>query len=194
MSSDVKFSIIVPTCGRPSLYATLVSIIRAGALEIDQVIVAADGPQPEAVRIVSTLSGRLPVRYIETAQTKNSGNHQRNEAMDFATGTHLLFLDDDDTYVDLALAKIRTHVAQVFERVYLFKMKGLAKRLFYDVLWTEKVLRMGNVGTPMACVPNITSLPRWGKDYWADFGFIQGAVSAIGREPVWVDEVIAEIR
>jgi len=194
MNSDaVKFSIIVPTCGRPSLYATLASVIAAGVRPSDQVIVVADGRQLEAQMIVSAMKDRLPLKYLETEPTNDSGNHQRNHGMDYATGSHLLFLDDDDVYVNGALTIIRKAVIQNPVRVHLFKMRGLAKRLFYDVLWTEKVVRMGNIGTPMACIPDVAAPHRWGKNYWADFGFIQSAVAATGNEPVWVDEVVAHI-
>src|SRR5262245_34950248 len=112
-SKMATFSVIVPTCGRPSLAATLESL--AGQLERgDEVLLIADGAQPEAERLWHRAG--LPGRYRETAPTADWGASQRNLGLDLARGTYLLFMDDDDAYLPGALAVMRRAVEAAPDR------------------------------------------------------------------------------
>src|SRR5262245_51048996 len=116
----VSFSVIVPTCGRPSLAATLASL--QGQLERgDEVLCIADGTQPEAERIWHRAG--LPRRYRETAPTADWGASQRNQGLDLARGSHLLFMDDDDVYTPGALAVMRRAVEADPETPHIFRMR-----------------------------------------------------------------------
>jgi hypothetical protein len=197
MTASVSLSFIVPTCGRSSLYATLVSIEKNGSAPTDQVIVVADGPQPEAQFITHALRLRLPhLIYHEHAKVLVHGGPLRNWAMPHATGTHLCFMDDDDTYGLGAILRIRERVEKEPDRILMFKMRGLAKRLLYDTLWRTPELYQGNIGTPMFIVPNVKEkLGRWGDAYCGDFEFIKTTVDKFGADRVsWIDDVVAEIR
>jgi glycosyltransferase involved in cell wall biosynthesis len=196
VAPSVRLSIIIPTCGRPSLYATLHSIVVGGVSKFDQIIVVGDGPQPEAQRIVSTFIGRLPFSYHETAPHHAVGHPQRVFGMTKATGTHLMFMDDDDVYADGAIDLVRREVSTDPGKVFIFRMKGLAKRLGYDLLWSEKRVGIGNIGTPMFVVPNVPDrLGKWTYEYAGDFAFIESTVAKTGEGAVeWREDVIALIR
>lgn len=192
---DVHFSVIVPTVGRPSLYATLHSVYKGGIQPGDTVTVVGDGPQPEAQRIVEFFKDRLSISYFETQPTRCFGHAQRTFAMRKAKGTHLTFMDDDDAYVNGVLGKVRLLASENPSRVLIFKMRGLARRLGYDMLWRDKDVRIGNVGTPMIVVPNIPEKTGvWTERYAGDFDFIESTVKNFGPDSVvWSEDVIANI-
>jgi glycosyltransferase involved in cell wall biosynthesis len=195
-SREVRLTITIPTLGRPSLYKTLHSIYLGGVSSLDKVIVVGDGPQPEAVRIVGAFSDRLPIEYYETVERRVIGGHpQRNFSMEFSTGTHLMFIDDDDAYVPGALTVVRKEVSKHDGKVLIFRMRGMSKRIGYNVLWNTIELKGGNVGTPMFVVPNEKGkLGRWKEGPCGDFFFIESTVEKFGADNlVWIDEVIAEI-
>lgn len=196
-SKDIHFSVIIPTKGRPELYATLLSVLRAGFLDGDEVIVVGDGDQPEARRIVECFKGRLRISYMETPVTRSSGGHQRMLGMSVANGTHLVFIDDDDVYRDGSFQVIRKAASENPNKIPIFKMKAMAKHLSYDILWREPKLYLGNVGTPMFCVPNVKSrLGAWSISICNDFEFIKSTVEKYSEKEdalVWMDHVIAEI-
>lgn len=184
-----RFSIIVPTCGRRSLARTLESIRRQPPEPGDEVLVIADGPEPVAEELFDR-SG-LPGRYVETAATRDWGGTQRNRGMDLATGDYLLFMDDDDVFAAGALATVRAALAAAPGLPHLFRMR------YPDggVLWTDRVLRLGNVSTQMLAWPNRPDLARWDQLHGHDYRFL---VNNLGLWPpgslVWREEVVALIR
>jgi glycosyltransferase involved in cell wall biosynthesis len=197
-AEDVRFSIIIPTQGRPELYATLLSIFRAGCSKDDEVIVVGDGEQLEARRIVECFRDRLNLSYRETDPTRSLGGPQRMLGISVAKGTHLLFIDDDDVYTEGALEFVRKIVSWNPGKISVFKMKAMAKRLPYDVIWREPRVYVGNIGTPMFCVPNVKDrLGSWGPFRMGDFAFIKSTLEKYPNGDdclLWVDRVIAEIR
>lgn len=193
----MKLSIVIPTGGRASLYATLHSVIRAGISRHDEVIVVGDGRQEEADRISSFFTDRFKIRYVETKERHhNYGHGPSNLGYSLAVGTHIARMDDDDTYTDGVFQKIRAAADEHPDKILMFKMKGLARRLSYDLLWKEKEVRLGNIGTPMFVVPNVkVKLGAWGNWYGGDHDFISATVQKFGGPDsvVWKEDVIAEI-
>ena len=95
-------------------------------------------------------------------------------------------MDDDDVFTPDALAAIRRGVAQHPERVLLFRMDN-----YGTVLWRDREIRYGNVGTPMVVVPNDSArLASWRL---GDYEFIRDSCHRLG-EPVWCEEVVAVVR
>lgn len=196
--TDIKFSFVVPTIGRYSLYATLLSIFRNGVRETDEVLVVADGVSPEASSIVATFHkiGFSNLSYHEIKKSGGVGAAPRNYAIKRASGSHLLFMDDDDVYTFGAISRVREKALSAPEKIHIFRMRGQSKRIAYNVLWQEPRLQVGNIGTPMFMVPNRQGgLPVWPDGYAGDFGFISKAVEMFGGVGAvsWVDDVIAEI-
>jgi len=164
--SDVTFSIIVPTTGRPSLTQTLASIVEQ--LEPgDEVIVLRDD------------SGDL-------------GDTPRNETMHRARGTHLLFMDDDDQYARGALATIRRFAEEHPGRIGIFRMRYLDGH----VLWRRPALEYRNVSTQLFVVPNVPGkLGRWERrgHVIGDFVFLTETAKLQG-EPIFREEIITHVR
>src|SRR5437588_3541660 len=159
------FTVVVPTIGRPSLGPALKSI--SGQLE----------PGDEIIVICNDAG--------------DQGDSARNSGVARAAGSHLIFLDDDDAYVPGALAAMRRFAAENPGRIGIFRMELVSGAR----IWTEPVLRYGNVGSPMFVVPNVPGkLGRWDQSRRAnDWAFIEETVSLQG-EPIFLDEVVARIR
>jgi glycosyltransferase involved in cell wall biosynthesis len=165
---DVTFSVLVPTSGRRrSIRATLASITEQFE------------PGDEII--------------VRCSRDQDFGHSARQSMMERAKGTHLLFMDDDDQFARGALATMRAFAREHPGRIGIFRMRYLDGQ----VLWTEPVLRLRNVGTPMLCVPNIPGkLGRWeSPDYprVADYEFVRGTAELQG-EPIFREEVVAHIR
>lgn len=119
------------------------------------------------------------------------GHAARNEALQRCNGTHLLFIDDDDTYAPGALDEIRDAVREAPDRVHLFAMRYTDG----DVLEPAWPLQIGRVSTQMMCVPNRPELlGRFGDRYEGDYDFVAGTIELRDDEPVLhTDTVIAHI-
>jgi glycosyltransferase involved in cell wall biosynthesis len=184
-------SIVMPTCGRPSLRRALESVVRQ-LRSGDEVIVVGDGVQPDAERICRAFGPS--VEYVDGVETRCFGNRQRQAGMAMAAGDYLLFLDDDDTYVPGALDAVREAAAQWLGRPMLFQ--------FIDrngaVLWRDAAVRQGNVSTQQVVFPNRSDrLGVWGDRYEGDFDFIR---STLDQWPngddavVWRPNILADCR
>jgi glycosyltransferase involved in cell wall biosynthesis len=163
----ITFTVIVPTSGRPTLGRTLDSI--AEQLE----------PGDELI--------------VSCNRDGDFGVAARDAAMPRARGTHLLFMDDDDQFAAGAFRTIRRFAGAHPDRIGIFRMR-------YDnglTLWTEPVLRLGNVSTLMFCVPNVADrLGSWRSGEIArhgDFEFIR-ATAALQGEPLFRREIVAFVR
>jgi hypothetical protein len=118
----------------------------------------------------------------------DAGDTPRNETIDRASGTHLLFMDDDDEYTKDALATIRRFADANPRRIGIFRMKHPTGPMH----WRTPELRYTNVSTQLFCVPNVPGkLGEWkhvGRRV-GDFRFISFTSAYLGSEPVFVDAV-----
>lgn len=160
-----SLTVIIPSSGRPSLKDTVDSVIHQLRPDLGDWLL------------------------VQTNNQAPWGNALRQEMMGHARTDAMLFMDDDDFYTPGALDVIRTRYAETPKRVHIFKML-YAENDF--VLWTEPVLRVGNVASQMICVPTALHCPLggWGDRYEGDFDFIHGTCQLLG-EPIWHEEVIA---
>lgn len=186
---EASLTVIVPTLGRATLDAALVSCRGA-----DEVIVCAD--TAGNVEAAQTVTARHGARFLACpADEHRQGYAQREHAIRHATGSHLCFLDDDDEFTPAAASLFRQAACDV---PVIFRM--LHHEL--GVVWDEPVLRYGNVGTPMLLVPNQLGRlghwhphvnVRWGPIAGGDYTFIRETVERMGG-PVWRPEIVAVIR
>jgi len=184
----ISLSVVTPTIGRPSLRIMLEGLLSQLS-EGDEVLVVGDGPRPEAESICRSLRNPL-VSYWETPQVMNYGNPQRNEAIARAKGTHIHFLDDDDTGEEGAIAQIRRAASESPGRPLMFRMHHQN-----TVLWRAPKVNYGNVSGQMFVAPNVPRrLGRWSGKYGADFDFIRGTLALYpeGEDAVvWRQEIVA---
>lgn len=195
----MSLSIIIPTLGRESLMQTVASLQRQ--LEpADEVLIVTDG-KVEGIGPLYGVDDR--VRVVWGPRTACWGNAQRDMGMQIATGTHLLFIDDDDVYEPGALELVRAAIADEPTLAHIFRMRfgaghpagPLGAR--HGPVWEDKSLRASNIGTPMVVLPNRPDLPRWADgddaDHLSDFVFLRRAVSRVGGA-VWHEPCIAVVR
>ncbi len=192
-------SIIVPTKGRRTLERTLRSIrLRRG----HEVIVVSDGAQQLAKKICKEVQANVPfdIRFFKGSKTNNWGNSQRNLGMKKAMGNWLMFIDDDDIYVPDAFKYIQKSLSKELSMqqatIHIFRMLDFQ----YDrqVLWQRRVPAVGNVGTPMLCLPNLEDFKgMWpdSQDYGSDQMFIQDTLNRWPKSKIsWEPDVIVICR
>lgn len=195
---EPRLSFVIPTVGRASLYETLSTIHNNGLLPCDEVIVVGDGPRREAewISLIYREKG-LNIRYRELPkQTGIYGGPARNLGISLASGTHLLFMDDDDVYCAGAIPKIRDRIMEQPDKILMFRIVGTAKRHGWDKMWADPVLRVGNVSTQMFVVPRkLELIAEWPSMRCGDCRFIEETVAKFGGldAVAWIDDVIAEL-
>jgi len=191
----IRLSIVIPTIGRKTLKDTLESIDSAGVTQLDEVIVIGDGSQPEAEEICNSFRRRMKVIYQSSRKTSQYGAHQRNIGMGIATGTHILFMDDDDRYRSGAFRVVRRALSEAPDRPHLFRIESTGDQRPFKVLWTEKEFKLGNVGTQMIALPIVDGLlGSWPNGHCADYGFLRDTLPRFGLDRIiWREEIIAEL-
>jgi glycosyltransferase involved in cell wall biosynthesis len=179
----MSLSIIVPTVGRPSLQATLASLVAQPLDPGDEVLVVGT-----AHASVMDFEDR-GVRYVPCRMGHNWGCTERALGIAQARGTHLGFLDDDDTWGPGARAAIADAMMQTPTQPVLFRMRYPDGR----VLWKTPLMICGNVGTGMILIPNDrTRLGQWSSRYEGDFDFLR-TMKWPPNEIVWRTEVITRL-
>ena len=160
--TNMSISFIIPSMNRVSLHRTISSIEVRSG---DEVLVEFDLPP-----------------------SKRWGNDQRNKAMARATCDYIAFIDDDDMYVEGHREIMERAITENPGKPNLFRMQYPNG----DVLWKEKEIVPGNLGSPMILVPNNKQmLYHWpGGRNMADFLFIEGW-GWKDDDIIWRSEVIA---
>lgn len=168
---------IVPTVGRTSLFATLRSIDPWPG---DEILVVSDDP--------SHVPDMPQVRHVLCPKGGDWGHAERNYATQFARGSHIAHIDDDDVYAPGTRALMADALLKATNKPVIFKMQfpnGLT-------LWQEPVVRCGNLGTPCFLIPNQPSmLGSWGSFVGGDCGFLESSKWSLTEDYVWRPEVIA---
>ncbi|MCU6726490.1 dTDP-Rha:alpha-D-GlcNAc-pyrophosphate polyprenol%2C alpha-3-L-rhamnosyltransferase [uncultured Clostridium sp.] len=89
-------SVIVRTCGRPSVLRETLLSLRNQVYDNIEIIVVEDG-KPTAENMIKTQFGDLNIRYVATEEKKGR-SFAGNIGMTLASGKYLNFLDDDDVF------------------------------------------------------------------------------------------------
>jgi glycosyltransferase involved in cell wall biosynthesis len=145
-----SISVVVPTCGRPTLQRALESVRPQMGTE-DEIIVVGDGKQPSARRTVVACNDKR-IRYFEHGPTAFWGNAQRNFGTQLARGAYIAFLDDDDFYSETALSDIRKAAVEYPGQPMMFRIR------FHDppfLKWREPVFADENISGGSFVVPNV---------------------------------------
>lgn len=185
-------TVIVPTTGRPSLSATLLSF--AGDLcATDAVIVMTDGKQEGASWLVQQYANLYPGpdwACIRASTHGNWGHPLRNEAIErYVETTHVWTIDDDDIAEEGAFRAMREHMGDPWA---LFRMTfGPGHFANGITCWRFAKPTMGDIGTPMMFAPVCGA--RFGDCYTGDWDYFKALSSELG-DPVMCEEVVAIIR
>lgn len=123
----------------------------------------------------------------------DKGAWARNIAMRRASGTHLMFLDDDDVFLPNAFADARKAIAETPTQPILFRVRyprdnGLLNwRRSDGLVW-------GEISTLGIVVPNTPLLPQWDGVNWTNHEskFMIEACNVLPKPVVFRPEVIAE--
>lgn len=173
-------SFIVPTLCRPSLAKTLASI---ECWPGDEIIVVCD------VQLNAHMQSFITdvARVVHCPPGGDWGHTERNVATPLARGRYLAHIDDDDVYVKGTRALMADAIAKTPDRPVLFKMRypnGIT-------LWSDPVLRCGNVGTPMILIPNVPEkLGQFRPFVGGDCAYLE-EMKWDKKEIVWRPEIIA---
>lgn len=193
-------SVVLPTCGRLSLAASVTSVLPELAPE-DELIIVGDGSHDQKyARGVARVGGSMtdgPVWYLETTVPGSVyGNGQRQAGTDHARGTHIAYLDDDDVWNPGTGDLFREAAKTDHEAVHIFRAEWGSGHHWHGILWQDKELRQGNIGVPQVLWPNTGPLPLWmaynALQTVSDFGWMQAA--ADGKRLVWHEEIVATVR
>ncbi len=189
----ITFSLIIPTISRPTLARTLLSLENQEWIYGDEILIVGDGPNPQARNFLKQF--KLPFKYLETETKLGYWGHEiRNwiNEKEIAKGSYLLNLDDDDVYLPNTIKNIRRILLENPTNIpHIFKMEFQHDK---NIIWKDKELKYGNVGTPMFVVPNIKEkLGKWENYHGGDLAFIKETLAKYNNEIIWREEVIANI-
>lgn len=182
-AQEIRLSLIVPTIGRVSLKVVLAQLRQQMTL-VDEVLVIGDGPV--GMRdTVQSFGGQF--RYYEHGPDHVWGYPQREYALAYAQGSHLMFVDDDDRLCPDALRNVREALTESPTSPHLFRMYH-----HRTSIWRKRELIEGNIATQMFVLPKSPGrFGAWGRRYAGDFDFI---VSTIGLYPagslIWNSNII----
>lgn len=180
----MRLSVVVPTVNRDTLDATLRSV-AAQRLSGDELVVV--GADPAVAARVAPYGGR----FVQVAEPGYDwGGTEKAAGMRAATGDYVAFMDDDDAYADGARQAIERAAEKHPGQPLMFRMQY---RHDQAILWRNKRIAEGNVGSPMLVAPNRPEmLGTWGRRYGNDFDFISSMRWPV-EEVAWVPTVIALI-
>lgn len=190
-NTGITLSFIVPTIGRPTLPRTLKSIDTQEWLEGDCVYVVDDGGKPGLVE--SLIEGfTIPIHLLNAYGPHNDwGNIARNLALKAVTTSHVMFIDDDDWYVDGAIKCVRETIGAASTVPHLFRFKSRQG----EIIWRARDLVACNVGTPnLVCESKLAKKHFWDIrfGYISDFNYIEKVIKECEGSVVWADSVICE--
>ncbi len=196
---SVRLSIITPTAGRETLARAIVSTIAAGITPEDEIVVGVDGPDAfgGVVAQLAGLSddaGANPCFVSLVVLSKHCGDYgatPRNEAMRRATGTHIVYMDDDNAFTEGALDTIRTAIAAAPELPHLFRVRHFNGQVYWD---QRGHLEYGHLDGHGFVLPNDGRWTPWDATAAGDYNHVMGTLRLRQEDLVWRDEIVAVLR
>lgn len=176
-------SVIIPTIGRETLARALDSIIPQ-LLEGDEIQLVHDGSTPIEGLPECVKQSVLP------GVGAYKGNPARDQGIALASGTHLMFCDDDDSFKPDALKTARKIAKKFPTTPTIFRVQ-----FGEEFIFNTRLFAAGNVSGIGFLVPRDERIPGWqrynSQCEIADFLWMQGIAEALGTEPVFNEAVVA---
>lgn len=196
---SVRLSIITPTAGREALARALLSTIAAGISPDDEIVIGVDGPGATASVIdkLAALVGEaaaLPCPVVLVTTRTHLGDYgatPRNEAMRRATGTHIVYMDDDNAFTPGALEVIRTAVADAPDLPHLFRVRHFNGQIYWD---QRGHLEYGHLDGHGFVLPNDGRWTPWDATAAGDYNHVMGTLRLRQEDLVWRDEIVTVLR
>jgi hypothetical protein len=193
-----SLSIILPTIGRPHLLRTLMSVHRAGfpVGDDDEILLITDPPYlDEVTRLSKALHWPVgALKVILATEAGGCGYPAREAGLAAAKGTHLVWMDDDDIFTDLALFKIHKAISEHPEDVLIFRMVDPRGVLLWAV---ADLVQCGNFGQQQFVCPNQNLGTYRSKGhfiYESDFDFMDETIRRRNQAPIFLSDTICRCR
>jgi len=187
----MSISFIVATQCRPTIAATLASI---ECWPGDEIIVVSD--MSLNLHMQSFVTNNKFVKCMHHPPGNDWGHSERNFAMPFAKGDYIAHLDDDDTYVLNHRVIMEGLLRQHPQKPVIFRMQYYGPE--GPILWRDKIIRCGNVGTPMSILPNDPNVRgEFGSYYGGDLTYLESYAGKLGlasEDFIWSEEITTLIR
>jgi len=183
-----RFSILVPTVGRPSLARALNSLKTQGDISDVEVVVVADGGNPATHEMFKQAGIKGTV--IDTEKPHNDwGASATQLGMTHARGQYILRLDDDNELAPGMFPVVRAALVEKPNCPHLFRIVRGPHR---EKLWAAPSVHEGNVDSMMVVFPNVPErLGKWGNRYAGDFDFVSQTAKFYPPDSlIWRSEVL----
>lgn len=109
MSGALRFSVVIATHRRPVLLARAIASLRAQTLACHQIVVVSDADDEATDGVLRSLLA--PNDLYLNRRGRPGPSDSRNLALQLVDGSHVLFLDDDDSLRPAYLAEVAAQLA-----------------------------------------------------------------------------------
>jgi hypothetical protein len=185
---EPTLTIICATIGRSSLPGALASCCALDGR--DELLVVVDGPMAvelgEARNWPFTRVVRLP-----DGPHHDWGSTAHSRGMRLARGDWLAWMDDDDAMTKEGIAHIKKRISEGPYVPHIFRQHY---PIHGNIIWHEREVRCGNIGTGCLCIPNVSGkLGHHDGFHGEDYRFLLSTLEHYPEGPVWREEVIQHI-
>jgi glycosyltransferase involved in cell wall biosynthesis len=196
--AEPTISVVVATKGRPTLRSTIESIKTQPLLPGDEVLIAVDGPFPQAIDMAKEAGPSF--RWIQSE--KNIGywghgirnwvfDHQETEEDARLRGDLIAAIDDDNILTPWAFNAIRTAAIKNPGKPLLFRIVTIPG----IIIWDKPVVAFNNVDTSSLVCPNVPEkIGRFRLSFGGDYYFISSTVENFGGVVSFQEEIICVSR
>jgi hypothetical protein len=184
---DTKsLNVLLTTIGRDELKSRMLPSLVNQLNSNDYLTIVSDDNHQQVRDAINSLDFKCTVTHIANSEKLGFWGHgSRNKYQNNLLGDYILNADDDDSYVDGCFDFIRS--VAIENKLYLFKFQGGG-----EFFWRDKIVCIGNIGTPCGVIPNNKNLPYWEHFYGGDGTFYVSLANMIEVE--FVDYVIYKVR